>query len=703
MRAGRLPFRHRLVGRLTLFGVVPALLLVGTAVVLKINADYSEAVRDTKVRINAVAERLAAQVDTQNRLACELVQTVASARAITWEPRVGERERLMKLLAKLLVENPWAIGTYLAYEPDADGLDAHYLANPIAGVQAEGSGRFLPYAFLDWRAGNRLAYKPNLDMETSLYYGGLREAWRATGKAEPRITEPYVYDGQAMIETVAPIVVDGKFVGMAGADRSLAGLAKVLRAACSDEGVDAYLISSGSDIKGFERPRAFIVATTDPADAPEDRIEGMLRTRSVEATALAALVKEFEGMPAGSFIDRVDPMTSEPCFWTLEAIPLPDGRKWGVLVRETKSDALAAAEGRLTSQIAGAAGGVALLAALLLIPAAIAGRKITVATEAADAMAGGDLSRSMPDAGGQDEAARLVRALGAMREGVGAIVRKVQEGAVHIDSTAVQLGATSRQQASTAHELNASTAQVAAASREIAATTESFGSALERITGSAESTAALARTGRTGLDGMGGTIRRLEESTGSVAQRLAEIRQKAATINKVITTITKIADQTNILSVNAAIEAAKAGEHGTGFLVVAREIRRLADQTAGATLEIEKMVREMQDAVNVGVGEMDRFAADVRSGVHEVAAISGKLAEIIAQVDAGSGEFAELHAGMRAQNEGSRQISDAMSRLAATAGETLAAAQESAKAAEQLVHAMRELRAAADSFKLREA
>jgi len=703
MRAGRLPFRHRLVGRLTLFGVVPALLLVGTAVVLKINADYSEAVRDTKVRINAVAERLAAQVDTQNRLACELVQTVASARAITWEPRVGERERLMKLLAKLLAENPWAIGTYLAYEPDADGLDAHYLANPIAGVQAEGSGRFLPYAFLDWRAGNRLAYKPNLDMETSLYYGGLREAWRATGKAEPRITEPYVYDGQAMIETVAPIVVDGKFVGMAGADRSLAGLAKVLRAACSDEGVDAYLISSGSDIKGFERPRAFIVATTDPADAPEDRIEGMLRTRSVEATALAALVKEFEGMPAGSFIDRVDPMTSEPCFWTLEAIPLPDGRKWGVLVRETKSDALAAAEGRLTSQIAGAAGGVALLAALLLIPAAIAGRKITVATEAADAMAGGDLSRSMPDAGGQDEAARLVRALGAMREGVGAIVRKVQEGAVHIDSTAVQLGATSRQQASTAHELNASTAQVAAASREIAATTESFGSALERITGSAESTAALARTGRTGLDGMGGTIRRLEESTGSVAQRLAEIRQKAATISKVITTITKIADQTNILSVNAAIEAAKAGEHGTGFLVVAREIRRLADQTAGATLEIEKMVREMQDAVNVGVGEMDRFAADVRSGVHEVAAISGKLAEIIAQVDAGSGEFAELHAGMRAQNEGSRQISDAMSRLAATAGETLAAAQESAKAAEQLVHAMRELRAAADSFKLREA
>ena len=702
MHAGRLPFRHRLVGRLTLFGVLPALLLVGAAVVFKINADYAEAVRDTQARLTGIAARLAAQVDTQNRLACELVQTVASVRAITWEPRVGERERLMKLLAELIGENPWSIGTYLVYEPDADGLDAHYLANPIAGAQPDGSGRFVPYAYLDWRAGNRLAYKPNIDMETSLYYGGVLESWRTTGKTEPRITEPYVYEGQALIETVAPIVIDGKFMGIAGADRSLAGLTKVLRAACSEAGLDAYLISSGSDVRGFERPRAFIVATTDPADAPEDRTEGLLRTKSVEGSPLAAIVKELDGMAIGSFIDRVDPTTGQDCFWTMEPVQLPDGRKWHVLVRETKADALAVAEGRLMAQIAGAAGGVALLAALLLVPASLAGRKIGIATQAADSMAGGDLSRPIPEVGGRDEAARLVRALAAMRAGVGAIVEKVQEGTIRIDTTAVQLGATSRQQAATAHELNASTAQVAAASREIAATTESFGSAMERITGSAEQTAGLARTGRTDLDGMGGTIRRLEDSTAGVAKRLAEIRQKTATINKVITTITKIADQTNILSVNAAIEAAKAGEHGTGFLVVAREIRRLADQTAGATLEIEKMVREMQDAVNVGVGEMDRFAADVRSGVHEVATISGKLAEIIAQVDVGSREFAELHAGMRAQNEGSRQISEAMSRLSATAGETLAAAEESARAAEQLVQSMRELRAAADTFKLHE-
>ena len=88
------------------------------------------------------------------------------------------------------------------------------------------------------------------------------------------------------------------------------------------------------------------------------------------------------------------------------------------------------------------------------------------------------------------------------------------------------------------------------------------------------------------------------EATGPfdrlIGSKLAVIREKAANINVAVTTITKVADQTNLLSINAAIEAEKAGEYGLGFLVVAREIRRLADQTAVATLDIEQIVRDMQ-------------------------------------------------------------------------------------------------------------
>ena len=93
---------------------------------------------------------------------------------------------------------------------------------------------------------------------------------------------------------------------------------------------------------------------------------------------------------------------------------------------------------------------------------------------------------------------------------------------------------------------------------------------------------------------MNRTIDEMAQATGSISARLAAISERAGSIGSVVTTIAKVADQTNLLSVNAAIEAEKAGEQGRGFLVVAREIRRLADQTAGATLDIETMVREMQ-------------------------------------------------------------------------------------------------------------
>ena len=96
--------------------------------------------------------------------------------------------------------------------------------------------------------------------------------------------------------------------------------------------------------------------------------------------------------------------------------------------------------------------------------------------------------------------------------------------------------------------------------------------------------------------------------TASISAALSTIREKADNINMVVTTITKVADQTNLLSINAAIEAEKAGESGRGFLVVALRFAALADQTAVATLDIENIVRLMQDAVAAGVMQMDKSA-----------------------------------------------------------------------------------------------
>jgi len=177
-------------------------------------------------------------------------------------------------------------------------------------------------------------------------------------------------------------------------------------------------------------------------------------------------------------------------------------------------------------------------------------------------------------------------------------------------------------------------------------------------------TGEMATEGRMNLSVMDGTMRQLGETTGSFSSKLAIISERADHINLAVTTITKVADQTNLLSINAAIEAEKAGEYGLGFLVVAREIRRLADQTAVSSLDIERMVKEMQNSVSSGVMEMDRFAKQVTGGVREIGEISAKLGEIISAVQGISGRFGQVTEGMQAQSEGAEQIREAMVRLA---------------------------------------
>jgi methyl-accepting chemotaxis protein WspA len=243
-------------------------------------------------------------------------------------------------------------------------------------------------------------------------------------------------------------------------------------------------------------------------------------------------------------------------------------------------------------------------------------------------------------------------------------------------STATQISATSKEQQATVNGYTTSTAEIAAAVKEISATSQELQSTLEQVSGAAASAASLAESGRAGLAEMDGTMRDLSGATSSISSKLSVIREKASDINLVVTTITKVADQTNLLSVNAAIEAEKAGEYGLGFLVVAREIRRLADQSAVATLDIEQMVRQMQGAVSTGVMEMDKFTEQVRSGVRAVGDVNAQLGQIIEQVQELSGRIDSLNEGMRSQSQGAAQISDAMMQLTDGARQTAASLRE---------------------------
>jgi methyl-accepting chemotaxis protein WspA len=324
-------------------------------------------------------------------------------------------------------------------------------------------------------------------------------------------------------------------------------------------------------------------------------------------------------------------------------------------------------------------------------------RRIQLATSAAAKVAGGDLTAELP-VSGEDETGRLLDAIREMTRSLNALVARVKRSSIDLMSTATQFAATSKQQETTVNSFGASTTEIAAAVREISATSQELLTTMEGVNSVAAETARLAEHGREGLSEMDSTMEQLTSSTTSISAKLSVIREKAADINTVVTTITKVADQTNLLSVNAAIEAEKAGEFGLGFLVLAREIRRLADQTAVATLDIEQMVRQMQAAVSAGVMEMDKFSEEVRRGVSHVEAVGGQVGQIIAQVQSLSQRFDSVNDGMRAQSLGARQINEAMVQLTDGARHTSGSLKEFNSATEHLREAIQGLREEVSRF-----
>jgi methyl-accepting chemotaxis protein WspA len=271
------------------------------------------------------------------------------------------------------------------------------------------------------------------------------------------------------------------------------------------------------------------------------------------------------------------------------------------------------------------------------------------------------------------------------------LIQRVQTSGLQVNTSATEIAATAQEQLSTANEVAATTSEIGATSKEISATSKELVQTIKEIAEVAAATAGLAGSGHAGLTRMKATMNQVMEASAVINARLDTLSEKATDIGMMVTTITKVADQTNLLSLNAAIEAEKAGDYGRGFGVVATEIRRLADQTAVATGDIEQRVKEMQSAVAAGVMGMDKFSEEVRQGVQVVQQVSEELSQIIQHVQALSPSFVTVSEGAQSQSLGAQQISDALSQLSDVAKQTVESQRQSNSAIERLHDAARGL------------
>jgi methyl-accepting chemotaxis protein WspA len=315
------------------------------------------------------------------------------------------------------------------------------------------------------------------------------------------------------------------------------------------------------------------------------------------------------------------------------------------------------------------------------------------------AFGAGDFSQRL-DLGRRDEFNAIETGFNRMADELTDLVGKSQRSAIQVATSVTQIAATSKEQQATASEVAATTTEIGATSREIAATSRDLVRTMNEVSGAADQTAALADEGHHDLARMESTMRTVVEAAGSVNAKLAVLNEKAGNINQVVTTINKVADQTNLLSLNAAIEAEKAGEYGRGFVVVATEIRRLADQTAVATYDIEQIVREIQSSVAAGVMGMDKFSEEVRRGMSEMQQVGDQLAQIIQHVQTLAPRVQMVNEGMQAQATGAEQINQALTQLADATQQTVESLRQSSVAIDDLNGVAGELRGSVSRFRV---
>ncbi|WP_308807618.1 methyl-accepting chemotaxis protein [Pseudoduganella dura] len=311
--------------------------------------------------------------------------------------------------------------------------------------------------------------------------------------------------------------------------------------------------------------------------------------------------------------------------------------------------------------------------------------------------ASGDLTGKV-EIGGNDAIGQLGHGLARMFDNLRLLLNNIQKAGIQVTTSATEIAASAKEQEATGVEQAQTSVEVLSTTKEISSNTSQLLKTMEDATAVADYTTTATAEAQENLRRMDATMQNMVSATDSINAKLAALSEKASNINSVLTTITKVADQTNILSLNAAIEAEKAGEAGRGFAVVATEIRRLADQTSVSTWDIEQMLKEMQSAVSASVMGMDKFSEEIRRNVGEVRAVTDHLSGMMEEVRKLAPQFDAVLQGMQSQAVGAQQITETMMQLNDATQQTVESLKATSEAVHQLQYAATDLQTSVATF-----
>ncbi len=347
--------------------------------------------------------------------------------------------------------------------------------------------------------------------------------------------------------------------------------------------------------------------------------------------------------------------------------------------------------------------GVAALAIGILI-SIITARLITVpltkSVDMAGKIANGDLSCEDLDMHSQDEVGILADSLNKMKKSLRVVIGEISDTAAHAASSSAELSATVTQITKRVEEQAGKADQVATASTELSQAVFDIAKNSSAIASSSQDTLKTAENGATVVGKTVEEVQEIADTVEDLAKTMASLGDRSKQIGNILSVIKDIADQTNLLALNAAIEAARAGEQGRGFAVVADEVRKLAEKTANSTSEIGEMIKAIQEETGKAVLSMGEGTKKVESGVRLATQAGVALNNIVNSVNGLQSMVQQIASATEEMSTASEQISSDIETIATVSRETSAASTQIAQEAVNLSRMSEDLKNDVSHFKI---
>ncbi len=300
----------------------------------------------------------------------------------------------------------------------------------------------------------------------------------------------------------------------------------------------------------------------------------------------------------------------------------------------------------------------------------------------------------------QDEIGELATQFNAFTEKVQNLVRQVIDATHDVAGASTQIAATSENMAQGMETQRDQTMQISAAVEELSASVNEVAVQSNEAADNARNSGEVAQQGGEVVNETIESMSSIRDSVAASLELVSELGKRSDEIGEIIAVINDIADQTNLLALNAAIEAARAGEHGRGFAVVADEVRKLADRTTDATEQVSNTIRAIQEETKLAVVRMDTGSAQVEMGVERAREAGTSLGRIVSGTDEVSHLITSIAAAAEEQSTASSEISQGVERISEVTIHSANGAKEAAEAANVLSRHAESLRLLVGQFRV---